>query len=222
MMGSNVNIYASARPIHRVAIRKGFYMGQFEVTQAQWQQVMNNNPSIRKDCESCPVEGVSWEDVQEFIRRLNAHTDGYMYRLPSEAEWEYAARAGVIGDNIIDLDASAWYDNNSGYRTHPVGSKESNKFGLNDMIGNVYEWCQDWYHDTYEGAPTDGSAWLSGGEQTKRVLRGGGCASNRGGTAHFAWRQPESPTERSSVCGFRLVAEILRPMRKGKKGGEEL
>jgi formylglycine-generating enzyme required for sulfatase activity len=196
MMGSE-NGRDNEKPVHQVTIKEGFYMGKYEVTQAQWQKVMGSNPSNFKG-ESLPVEKVSWLDAQEFISKLNAMNDGYTYRLPAESEWEYAGRAGTTGDYAGDLDSMAWYVNNAGRKyldpgamlrekgnylervrengnqTHPVGQKQPNGFGLYDMHGNVWEWCQDWSHDDYNGgAPTDGSAWLSGGGQRMRVLRGG-------------------------------------------------
>ena len=133
-------------------------MGRYEVTQAQWQAVMGNNPSNFKGCDQCPVETVSWDDAQEFIRKLNAQNDGYKYRLPSEAEWEYACRAGTTGDYAGNLDEMAWYGKNSGGKTHSVGQKQANGLGLYDMHGNVWEWVEDRYHHNYNRAPTDGSA----------------------------------------------------------------
>ena len=191
MMGSN-NGGADEKPVHRVSIKEGFYMGRYEVTQAEWQQVMGStvqqkrNPSIHgvlcegKQFPSSVGEGdrypmyyVSWYEAQEFIRRLNERNEGFIYRLPTEAEWEYACRAGTTGDFGGNLDSMGWYEHNSGCQTHLVGTKQANAFGLYDMHGNVREWCEDWYHDSYTGAPMDGSAWLSGGGQKDRVLRGG-------------------------------------------------
>ena len=129
------------QPVTRVRISRGFYLGKYEVTQGQWQAVMGSNPSFFDECgPDCPVEGVSWDDVQEFIRKLNAAVGEERYRLPTEAEWEYAARAGTSGDRYGNLDAIAWYDGNSGDRTHPVGRKAPNALGLHDMLGNVFEW----------------------------------------------------------------------------------
>lgn len=195
MMGSN-NGGDNERPVHKVSVPNGFYIGKYEVTQAQWHSLMGNNPSEFKR-DNLPVETVSWDDALAFVERLNARNDGLIYRLPTEAEWEYACRGGTTGDYAGDIEDMAWYGNNSGRtkldvaeiyrtdsspylrimknggRTHDVGSKLPNSLGLYDMHGNVAEWCQDWYHDSYNGAPTNGSAWLSGGDQNYRIVRGG-------------------------------------------------
>lgn len=194
---------ADEGPVRRVTISHEFYIGKYEVTQAQWQAVMGNNPSAFKGAD-LPVDGVSWNDAIAFVARLNAQGDGYTYRLPSEAEWEYAARAGTTGDYAGDLDAMAWYDSNSGKTTHPVGGKQPNGFGLYDMHGNVWEWCQDWYHASNAGAPTDGSAWLSGGEQKERVLRGGSWG-NFDHVCRSARRFSNGPDNRN-FFGLRVVA----------------
>jgi formylglycine-generating enzyme required for sulfatase activity len=197
--------FTSEMPQHQVTIRQGFYMGRFEVTQAQWQEVMKSNPSSFKDCEQCPVENVSWNEAREFLRRMNARSDDFTYRLPSEAEWEYASRAGSTGDIAGNSDAVAWYGKNASTKTHPVGRKQPNAFGLYDMQGNVSEYCEDWYHKSYDGSPTDGSAWLSGGEQKERVLRGGSLG-------HFGWgirsssRYNAAPDFTLITFGFRVVA----------------
>jgi formylglycine-generating enzyme required for sulfatase activity len=204
MMGSE-NGNKDEKPVHQVTINYSIYMGRYEVTQAQWQQVMGSNPSRFKNCDQCPVEMVTWNDVQEFIQKLNAMNDGYAYRLPSEAEWEYACRAGTTSDYAGDLDAMGWYDKNSEHRTHADGQKQPNGFGLYDMHGNVWEWCEDWYHDNYNGAPTDGSAWLSGGEQKKRVLRGGSWI-NHANSLRSAQRHTYPPGFHDDDSGIRLVA----------------
>lgn len=171
MMGSN-NGWDYEKPVHKVTIGKGFYMGKYEVTQAQWQQIMERDPD--SDCDQCPVGAVSWNNAQNFIRKLNAMNDGYVYKLPTEAEWEYACRAGTTSDSVSNLDSIAWYRENSGnLGTHPVGQKQPNALGLYDMLGNVWELCEDVWHSDYKGAPTDGSAWLSGGDSKYRVWRGG-------------------------------------------------
>jgi formylglycine-generating enzyme required for sulfatase activity len=157
--------YSEEKPPHQVTVRP-FRIGRYEVTQGQWQAVMGANPSSFKG-DDRPVENVSWDDVQTFLKRLNAQTDGTPYRLPTEAEWEYAARARVttaywwgteIGSGKANCDGcgSQW-DNQE---TAPVGSFKANPFGLYDTVGNVWEWVQDCYHDSYQGAPTDGSEWL--------------------------------------------------------------
>ena len=164
--------------LHQVTIGQPFYLGKYEVTQAQWRAVMGNNPSYFSNCDTCPVEQVSWDDVQDFIERLNTREGVTTYRLPSEAEWEYAARAGThttysFGDTADRLGLYAWYSDNANERTHPVGGKRPNMFGLYDVHGNVQEWVQDCWHVGYYRAPTDGSAWVTGGDCEGRVVRGG-------------------------------------------------
>lgn len=209
-MGSNRG-EADEKPVHRVTIKKGFYMGKYEVTQKQWQAIMGNNPSYFKG-DNLPVEKVLWDDAQEFIKKLNEISDRYTFRLPTEAEWEYACRAGTTGDYAGDLDEMAWYENNSGKQTHPVGMKKPNGWGLYDMLGNVFEWCQDRLHDNYEGAPNNGSAWESYGSRDLRVKRG--CAwkmpieycssTGRGGGVYGEAYKIES--YRNNYEGFRVVA----------------
>lgn len=165
-------------PVHQVTISQPFYLGKYEVTQAQWRAVMGNNPARFSNCDTCPVEQVSWHEVQDFIERLNTREGVTTYRLPSEAEWEYAARAGTqtaysFGNTADRLGLYAWYSENSDNKTHPVGGKRPNAFGLYDVHGNVSEWVQDCRHLSYHGAPTDGSAWVTGGDCTYRTLRGG-------------------------------------------------
>ena len=161
---------------HRVTLTKGFHMQTTEVTQRQWKAVMGNNPSNFKNCgDNCPVEEVSWNDVQDFIRKLNQREGGSKYRLPTEAEWEYAARAGTttrfsFGDDEGRLGEYAWYSGNSGRKTHSVGQKTPNAWDLYDMHGNVWEWCQDWYGDYPSGSVTDSIGPSSG---SRRVIRGG-------------------------------------------------
>jgi formylglycine-generating enzyme required for sulfatase activity len=196
---------ADEKPVHQVTIDYSFFMGKFEVTQAQWKAVMGDDPSSFKDCANCPVENVSWDDTQKFIQRLNGMNDGHTYRLPTEAEWEYACRAGTTGDYAGDVSEMAWSAENSGHKPHVVGGKQPNAWGLADMHGNVWEWCQDSYHETYYGAPTDGSAWLSGGEPNARVIRSGTFALGDGNT-RSARRYSASPGSGSSLVGFRVVA----------------
>lgn len=162
-------------PVHEVAVEK-FALGKYEVTQGQWRALMGNNPSYFKRCGTgCPVDNVTWDETQEFVRRLSART-GQSYRLPSEAEWEYACRAGdktrLCGDG--EPDQVAWYGRNSGGEPQRVGRKLPNAFGLFDMSGNLLEWTQDCWHPTFAGAPADGSAWLDGGDCSLRVQKNGG------------------------------------------------
>jgi formylglycine-generating enzyme required for sulfatase activity len=164
------------KPVHMVKIKNPFYLGTYLVTQAEWEAVMDDNPSDFKS-DDLPVEWVSWDNVQKFIKKLNETEVTDKYRLPSEAEWEYACRAGTttrysFGDDESELDDYAWYDENSDDDMHPVGQKKPNSWGLYDMHGNVCEWVQDVWHDSYDGAPTDGSAWESG-DGADRVFRGG-------------------------------------------------
>jgi formylglycine-generating enzyme required for sulfatase activity len=194
------------QPVHQVTLARGFYMGRYEVTQAQWQKAMGSNPSSVQDCgENCPVDDVMWNDAQEFIKKLNAANDGYTYRLPSEAEWEYACRAGTTGDYAGDLNSMAWYHDNSNDKPHPVGKKQPNAWGLYDMHGNAEEWAMDYFHDNYNGAPTDGSAWLDGGEQKYRVVRGGRWQVV-GDFLRSAFREGNDPDRPYNGYGIRLVA----------------
>jgi formylglycine-generating enzyme required for sulfatase activity len=173
--GLSTQYYEGEHPQHRVTISRSFYFQTTEVTQGQWQKVMGNNPSHFKYYgENCPVESVSWHDTQEFIKRLKEIEGTDKYRLPTEAEWEYACRAGsstrfCFGDDDQMLEEYAWYYNNSGGRTHPVSQKKPNAWGLYDMHGNVWEWCQDWYgpypkgHVTDPKGPSSGKALVSRG-----------------------------------------------------------
>jgi formylglycine-generating enzyme required for sulfatase activity len=201
-MGSNSGD-SDEKPLHRVTL-SDFYIGKYEVTQKQWREIMGNNPSDFKSDER-PVEQVSWNDVQDFIRRLNSKT-GQKYRLPTEAEWEYAARGGrqsrgytYSGGN--DIDAVAWYNNNSNKKNHPVGQKQANELGLHDMSGNVWEWCSDWYGKYSSGAQTNPTGPATG---HSRVCRGGGWGSVAG-LCRVAGRGYNGPGYGGSYLGFRLV-----------------
>jgi formylglycine-generating enzyme required for sulfatase activity len=202
MMGST-NGDANEQPVHRVTIAAPFYLGKYEVTQAQWTAVMGSNPSENKGAEN-PVEQVSWDDAQEFIRKLNALNDGFEYRLPTEAEWEYACRAGTSGDFAGDLEALGWYESNSRGSTHPVGQKKPNAFGLYDMHGNVWEWCADRSPETYQGAPSDGSAWIDLRSQ-KRILRGGSW-DHDANHSRSAYRHWFTSGHHTHGIGFRIAA----------------
>ena len=203
-MGSENGI-SYQKPVHEVTV-KPFSIGRTEVTQAQWQAVMENNPSNFKG-ERRPVEGITWYQAKDFCEKLSERS-GYQVRLPTEAEWEYAARGGTtteysFGDDETKVGEYAWFIGNAGRQTHPVGKKKPNPFGLYDMHGNVWEWVEDYWHDDYNDAPTDGSAWLAGGNRDYRVLRGGSWyysdllrSSNRDGYR---------PDNSFSNYGFRVV-----------------
>ena len=174
-MGSN-NEGPWESPVHWVTLSLGFWMGKYEVTQAQWEAVMGNNPSYWRGDPQRPVEQVSWYDIQRFITALNSQHPGHSFRLPTEAEWEYACRAGTrtrycFGNNASDLGAYAWYSENSGSCPHPVGQKRPNAWGLHDMHGNVWESVQDWFGAHPWLTQTDPVGPSSG---TTRIRRGGG------------------------------------------------
>ena len=189
-------------PVHQVRVSQDFELGKYEVTQSEWTAVMGQNPS-RETCQRCPVTNVSWNDVQEFIGILNQSAGlAGPYRLPTEAEWEYAARAGTTGERYApDLDAIAWYGNDGDHRSHPVGEKTPNAFGLHDTLGNVWEWVQDRYGPYSAGRVTDP---VGPSEGSYRVMRGGSWWI--GGTdCKTAYRLPSSPGHRFSRLGFRLA-----------------
>jgi formylglycine-generating enzyme required for sulfatase activity len=213
--------YETEKPAHEVTLTKPYYLGKFEVTQEQYQQIMGVNPSDFRG-QNLPVENVSWDEAQEFCKKasevaqaagLRAQPGGLRYnvRLPTDAEWEHACRAGTrttycCGDAEADLDRAAWYDKNSGNTTHPVGQKTANAWGVHDMHGNVWEWCADWYGDYGAGAVTDPQGPADGAD---RVLRGGSwnyiprnCRS--------AYRFRGLPDIRINIIGFRVVGSSPR------------
>ncbi len=227
MMGSPGNEaerFGNEGPQHQVNIRR-FALAKTEVTQRQWVALMGSNPSEFKNCGlDCPVENVSWDDAQAYVRKLSEKT-GQGYRLPSESEWEYAARGGSssarpwgknadaacryanVGDQTTKAQVPGWsytiHNCNDGYAyTAPVGSYQSNGFGLYDMIGNAWEWTEDYWHDSYTGAPSDGSAWMTGGDSTQRVLRGGSWL-NSPQLARSAHRNRLVTSNRYNYIGFR-------------------
>ena len=209
-MGSDKGL-STENPFHKVTISKPFYLGKYTVTQEQWQQIMGYNPSRSKGAKK-PVEQVSWNDCHKFLTKLNEKIMGRHFRLPTEAEWEYACRAGSNGDYNYEsgrLDENAWYISNAGFRSHPVGEKKPNAWGLYDMHGNVWEWCQDVYHKTYEGAPTDGSARTQGGE-SDRVLRGGSWGDSAP-SLRSASRIANYPDGRQDVFGLRVAMDVGTP-----------
>ena len=190
---------------YRVTISKGFYLGKYPVTQDQWDAVMESNPSHFKK-GNYPVENVSWEDCQKFIGRLNDQIGRAKYRLPTEAEWEYACRAGSVtsysfGDDKKKLSEYGWYHANSGGTSHPVGEKLPNPWGLYDMNGGVWEWCKDWYAPYPRWKATDPEGPSAG---TDRVLRGGSW-SDGPKRCRSGFRSYFSPDFRCDFFGFRLA-----------------
>ena len=186
---------------------RSFAIGKTEVTQRQWKAIMGDNPSRFVACGlDCPVENVSWKDIAQFIRKLNQKT-GQSYRLPSEAEWEYAARGGsstdaLFADNAAALEDQAWYIANSRKAPRPVASKKPNAFGLHDLYGNVWEWVEDCFHDSYAGLPPDGSAWTTACASPQRVLRGGSWSDEASSMRN---RGRYAPEVRNLITGFRLA-----------------
>ena len=210
MMGATSemkNPNSNEKPVHQVTLTNDYYMGKYEVTQALWQAVMGSNPSEYKG-DNLPVETVSWNDCQKFISKLNSLT-GRMFRLPTEAEWEYAARGGKESrgyqysgsSNISDV---AWYDENSGSKTHPVGTKQANELGIYDMTGNVWEWCSDWYSSYSSSSQTNPTGSDSG---SSRVLRGG-CRNGLARTCRLSYRIDFTPGYRSYNLGLRLALSV--------------
>jgi formylglycine-generating enzyme required for sulfatase activity len=204
----------SSETQHSVTITRAYCMKATEVTQGEWQEEMGDNPSSFLSCGSnCPLEQVSWDDAIGYANALSGRAglqecytgstftglDCTGYRLPTEAEWEYAARGGTTGPTYGLMDSVGWYTDNSGSRTHPVGGKTANNFGLYDMLGNVWEWTGDWY-GTYPGTVTDPTGPTTG---SSRVYRGGSWA----GPARYARAATRyvAPVSRRSYLGFRLV-----------------
>ena len=204
---------ADSQPLHPIVLDKPFYLSKYETTQAQWLALPSKNPSLNQGAE-LPVENVSFNEVQSFIAALNQKGDGYHYRLPSEAEWEYAARAGQATDTFDNVAELAWHKSNA-QQPRPVGQKRPNAFGLHDMLGNVAEWCADVWHKDYQGAPTDGRVWeVATSDQTAlRVIRGESWNS----AAEFcypAYRNNDAPQAKSPVLGFRLLAESINTVTR--------
>ena len=244
LMGSP-DSYTDARcnekPQHRVSITKPFYFGIYPVTQEQYDRVMGTNPSYfsnpgdreddaaGRDTRHHPVEKLSWNDAVEFCRRLSALAEqkagGHVYRLPTEAEWEYACRAGsttkwCFGDDCSQLCDYAWFRENSGDATFPVGQKRANAWGLYDMHGNVWEWCADTWHDGYRDTPADGSAWECGGTP-HRVVRGGSWHEPPD-ICRSAIRLKFAPAEGEDYVGFRvaLASPGIRAATDGVRNGQ--
>jgi formylglycine-generating enzyme required for sulfatase activity len=205
MMGSDDGDY-DEKPVHKVSISQPFYLGKYEVTQGQWQAVTGSNPSHFTGDPNLPVEQVSWEEVQTFVQKLNAREGVAAYRLPTEAEWEYAARARAttaygFGNHASKLGGYAWYGENAGGKTHPVGGSKPNAWGLYDIHGNVWEWVQDWYGPYDMDIATDPQGSSTG---WYRVYRGGGWGTFAG-NCRSSDRNFDTPDTRLAGLGFRLL-----------------
>jgi formylglycine-generating enzyme required for sulfatase activity len=206
MMGSDK--VSSGKPVHRVTITKPFYLGKYEVTQEQWEKVMGNNPSRFKGAKN-PVDSVSWEDCQKFMEALQGKVPSQTFRLPTEAEWEYACRARsktdyCYGDAAEKLGDYAWFKDNSGETTHPVGQKKPNGWGLYDLHGNAWEWCQDLHGEYSAKSVTDPIGSATG---SYRVLRGGSWTYAASG-CRSAYRFFIGPSNRDHSCGLRVVVVV--------------
>ncbi len=206
------NSFPKEKPAHAVTLTRPFYMGKYTVTQEQYQQVAGTNPSNFKG-NGYPVEQVSWSEAQKFCMKLSEKAD-QGFRLPTEAEWEYACRAGTStthhsGDTEKDLARVAWYGANSKNKMHPVGQKEPNAFGLYDMHGNVWQWCQDWYEEGYyaKSPPEDPEGPAQG---DSRVWRGGSWCDAAQGACRTTARMGDFPFNRSYGVGFRVVVPASR------------
>ena len=206
MMGSN-NGKSNEQPVHTVTVPKDFAVGRYEVTQAEWQSVMGNNPSRFKG-DNNPVERVSWDDVQKFVEKLSRRT-GHQYRLLSEAEWEYAARGGADTDYSCGDDCAGqvgWHNGNSDSETHPVGQKQANAYGLHDMHGNVWEWVHECWNSSYNGASTDSIA-ISLRDCSGLVIRGGSWFS-KSENLRSAKRSRNAQDDRNDMIGFRVARDL--------------
>ncbi|RJR26659.1 MAG: formylglycine-generating enzyme family protein [Desulfobacteraceae bacterium] len=190
---------------HRVRITKDYWLGETEVTQELWKAVMGSNPSHFSKCgEDCPAENVSWHDCVEFINKINGIVSGGGFRLPTEAEWEYACRSKGRSERYCggnDPEANGWFEKNSGGKTHPVKRKKPNAMGFYDMSGNVWEWCSDWYGEYPEGLAIDPKGPDAGGGKVNR----GGAYHNGAGFLRAANRDGDNPSVRSDRIGLRLA-----------------
>ncbi|WP_103666950.1 formylglycine-generating enzyme family protein [Pseudanabaena sp. BC1403] len=198
-------------PISEVNI-PAFYMAKFVVTQEQWVAIMGSNPALFRENLQAPVENISWLEAQDFCRKLAARSQ-HLYRLPSESEWEYACRAGTntayhFGDSPTELVDYAWFADNANKRSHPVGQKVPNPWGLYEMQGGVWEWCEDVWHDNFNGAPADGSAWVLDGYTSRRVRKGGSW-SNEAKLCRAASREWHWQGDRYKDIGFRVVISAM-------------
>lgn len=213
LMGSPNGLpFAPEEPVHEVMISSGFAMSKYPITQLQYQVVTGKTPAYFADQSGAPVETVNWAEAKRFCELLSARLQKTV-RLSSEAEWEYVCRAGTVteyffGDEKMSLPEYAWFDLNSDERTQSVGLKKANPWGFCEMIGNVWEWCEDVWHETYVGAPADAAPWLSNQDkQNRRVVRGGSWNMDafrcRSSYRSFDWQDAAT-----SRLGFRIVIEI--------------
>ena len=210
-MGSdNSDADSDEKPVHQVTLTRGYWIGKYEVTQKEWQSVMGSNPSNFKG-DRLPVEQVSWDDCQEYVKKVNDYLsqrgEELRVRLPTEAEWEFAARGGTESRGFKysgsdNLDEVAWYNGNSGNKTHEVGTKAANELGIHDMSGNVYEWCADWYGSYSSGSVTDPPGPGSGDGRVRR----GGCWCDPAGSCRSAGRNRSWPAGRDNDLGVRLAS----------------
>jgi len=201
-----VNAAEMEKPVHKVCVN-GFWMGRYEVTQKQYQQLIGTNPSVFKGPDN-PVDSVSWHDASAFVEKMSKVT-GTKVSLPSEAQWEYACSVGgVLKDycGIGAVEKLGWFLDNSGMTTHPVGEIGANVWGLYDMSGNVWEWMQDCGNFSYKGAPVDGSAWETG-NCSLRMARGGAW-NNTSDTLHVSHRRVDDTGGRDFINGIRVVRSI--------------
>lgn len=210
LMGDDSSAYESERPPHRVKT-SSFYIGKYLVTQGLWKTITGQNPS-RYQGDKHPVERVSWNESRKFIKNLSEITDK-PFRLPTEAEWEYAARGGLYSQGFTyagsdKLKQVGWYEENSDGETHDVGQKLANELGIYDFSGNVAEWCEDDWHDSYLGAPEVASGWVDAPKRsTTRILRGGNFLS-RQDACRSAYRDKTAPASTTDFIGFRLCLSI--------------
>ena len=208
-MGTITSEDIDEKPMHSVTLHS-YLLGKYEVTQKEWTEIMNNNPSYHTNCDDCPVEMVSWDDVQQYISKLNQKT-GKTYRLPTEAEWEFAARGGNNGHNYTysggeNLQALGWYYENSKSTTMPAGRKQPNELGIFDMTGNVNEWCSDYYDPLYyNNSPENNPHGPDTGNG--RVIRGG-CFSDLAEYCTNTARNNDSSGRKKAVTGFRLAMSV--------------
>jgi formylglycine-generating enzyme required for sulfatase activity len=197
------------RPTRQVTVSSDFYIGVYEVTQQEWKKVMGTEPFDFKG-NNLPADKISWSDAIKFIEQLNKMEETDSYRLPTEAEWEYAARAGTntaysFGSEETELSQYAWFDENSEDETHSVGMKEANPWGLYDVHGNLAEWVMDEYHSNYQNAPSDSRVWEGGVD--RRVIRGGSW-DNAAENCRSGQRESMGAGSRNNYIGFRIVKEV--------------